>query len=101
MSWPMQEARRNMAEVVRRAHDEGGQILTKNGREVAVVVDIDEYRSLRAGKPSFGEYLGRMPKALSDEETDEFGEILEEIRHGAPERRSFEFPDDDADAAEA
>ncbi|MCL2091560.1 MAG: type II toxin-antitoxin system Phd/YefM family antitoxin [Micrococcales bacterium] len=61
MAWSAQEARRSFSEVLRRAHDEGGQIVTKHGREVAVVLDIEEYRRLRQPARSFTEHLLSIP----------------------------------------
>ena len=45
---PMAEVRRNLADVIDRAHrDEVPTIITRRGRQEAVVIDIDEYQRLR------------------------------------------------------
>ncbi|GAA3306731.1 hypothetical protein GCM10020219_003950 [Nonomuraea dietziae] len=43
-SWQLQEAKQRFSEVVRKAHDEGPQIITRHGDEVAVILDMAEYR---------------------------------------------------------
>jgi prevent-host-death family protein len=71
MVWSAQEARRSFSEVLRRAHDEGEQIVTVHGREVAAIVDIAEFRRLQRPKVSFTEYLLSAP-AMGDDWADEF-----------------------------
>lgn len=55
--WQVQEAKQRFSEVLRRAHDEGPQIITRHGEEVAVVIDMSEYRHTQAKKKSFHDYL--------------------------------------------
>lgn len=63
--WQLQEAKQRFSEVVRRAHDEGPQIVTRHGEDVAVVIDIREYRHLTGETPDFKEFLLAGPD-LSD-----------------------------------
>lgn len=49
-TWQLQEAKNKLSEVVSRAQTEGPQTITVRGKEVAVVVSLDEYRRERAGK---------------------------------------------------
>jgi prevent-host-death family protein len=45
---PMADVRRHLADVIDRAHrDETPTIITRRGRQEAVVLDIEEYRRLR------------------------------------------------------
>ena len=45
---PMADVRRHLADVIDRAHrDEVPTIITRRGRQEAVVIDIDEYQRLR------------------------------------------------------
>ncbi|WP_223189981.1 type II toxin-antitoxin system Phd/YefM family antitoxin [Streptomyces sp. TRM68416] len=45
---PMADVRRHLADVIDRAHrDDVPTIITRRGRQEAVVLDIDEYRRLR------------------------------------------------------
>ena len=55
--WQLQEAKQRFSEVVRRAHDEGPQIVTRHGQDVAVIIDMDEYRRLKGTEPDFKEFL--------------------------------------------
>lgn len=44
--WKLEEAKNRFSEVVRRAAAEGPQLVTRHGREAAVVLGVDEYRRL-------------------------------------------------------
>jgi prevent-host-death family protein len=48
--WQLQEAKNRLSEVVRKAREEGPQVITLRGDEAVVVVDADEYRRL-SGRP--------------------------------------------------
>jgi prevent-host-death family protein len=61
MHWQLQEAKQRFSEVVRQAHDDGPQIVTRHGEEVAVVVSIEEYRRLSGSKPDFKDFLLSAP----------------------------------------
>lgn len=60
-TWQLQEAKQRFSDVVRRAHDEGPQIVTRHGEEVAVVLDIAEYRHLSRAAPDFKDFLASAP----------------------------------------
>jgi prevent-host-death family protein len=51
--WQLQEAKDRLGEVIDLAQTEGPQIVTRHGLAVAVVVDADEYRRLRAASAEF------------------------------------------------
>jgi prevent-host-death family protein len=55
--WQMQEAKQRFSEVLRAAEAGEPQIVTKHGAEVAVVMDIAEYRRLRGEQVGLMEYL--------------------------------------------
>ena len=57
MIWQVQDAKQRLSEVLRAAHEEGPQVVTRHGREVAVVIDIADYRRLKGETVGFGEYL--------------------------------------------
>jgi prevent-host-death family protein len=59
--WQLQEAKQRFSEVVRRAHDEGPQVVTRHGRDVAVILDMEEYRQLKGDQPDFKEFLLSAP----------------------------------------
>jgi prevent-host-death family protein len=43
--WQLQEAKQRFSELVRTTLDDGPQVVTRNGREVVVVVAADEWRA--------------------------------------------------------
>jgi prevent-host-death family protein len=59
--WQVQEAKQRFSEVVRSARSDGPQFVTKHGDEVAVVLDIREYRRLKGGVPDFKAFLQSGP----------------------------------------
>jgi antitoxin Phd len=48
--------------VIERAHIEGPQMITRHGAERAVVLSIEDYRTLAAHKPDFKAHLLGGPK---------------------------------------
>jgi prevent-host-death family protein len=61
MHWQVQEAKQRFSEVLRAAEAGEPQIVTKHGQEVAVVIDITEYRRLRGEQLGLMEYLRADP----------------------------------------
>jgi prevent-host-death family protein len=57
VAWQVHEAKQRFSELVRRAQDEGPQVVTRHGEEVAVVVSAPEYRRLTGNKPDFKTFL--------------------------------------------
>ena len=73
MHWQVQEAKQRFSELLRKAHTDGPQVVTRHGEDIAVVVDISEYHRLRdsEGSKTFTEHLLAFPKLdLSDDEID-------------------------------
>jgi prevent-host-death family protein len=62
MRWQVQEAKQRFSEVLRRAGEDGPQIVTRHGEEIAVLIDINEYRRLTGGEMSFKDFLRTMPE---------------------------------------
>lgn len=60
MSWQLQQAKQHFSEVVRRALDEGPQIVTKHGRDAVVVVSMREFERVRS-EPDFKAFLTNGP----------------------------------------
>jgi prevent-host-death family protein len=73
MRWQLQDAKQRFSQLVRHARDEGPQVVTRNGEEVAVVVSIEEYRRLTRNKPDFRDFLLAAPD-LDVLEIDRAGE---------------------------
>ena len=44
--WQIQDAKQRFSEMIRAVTSEGPQVITRHGEDVAVVVDIREYRRL-------------------------------------------------------
>jgi prevent-host-death family protein len=59
--WQLQDAKQQFSEVVRRALDDGPQVVTRRGEEVVVVVSAKEYVRLRGDKPDFAAFLLAAP----------------------------------------
>ncbi|MEV0200471.1 type II toxin-antitoxin system Phd/YefM family antitoxin [Nonomuraea sp. NPDC050691] len=79
--WQLQEAKQRFSEVVRRAHDEGPQIVTRHGEDVAVIIDMAEYRRLKGDEPDFKEFLLSAPD-LSELDLTRSKELPREIDLG-------------------
>ncbi len=65
MSWQVQEAKQRFSELIRAAHADGPQIVTRHGEQIAVVIDIADYHQMRAGTTEFKDYL-RAGQAFDD-----------------------------------
>lgn len=61
-NWQVQDAKSHFSEVIERARSEGPQTITRHGAERAVVLSIEEYRTLAAQKPNFRDHLLGGPK---------------------------------------
>ena len=61
--WQLQDAKNRLSEVVRKARDEGPQVITLHGRDAVVVVSASDYA--RRGKPGGGlaAFVRRSPLA--------------------------------------
>jgi prevent-host-death family protein len=61
MRWQVQDAKQRFSELIRTAHTEGPQMVTRHGEEIAVVIDIVDYRRLRGQIIEFTDYLRSGP----------------------------------------
>jgi antitoxin Phd len=61
-TWQVQEAKTKLSELIEDAASKGPQIITRHGKERAVILSISDYRALTAHKPNFIEYLLGGPK---------------------------------------
>ncbi len=68
LTWQVQEAKNNFSEVIERASHGDPQVITKHGTEVAVVISIDQFKSLKVRSQSLVEFLLESP--LSGSEID-------------------------------
>ena len=60
--WQVQEAKTRLSEVIEEARESGPQVITRHGRERAVILSIEDYRALTAHKPDLKSYLLGGPK---------------------------------------
>jgi prevent-host-death family protein len=79
MHWQVQEAKQRFSEVLRAAQSGEPQIVTKHGEEVAVVIDIAEYRRLRGESMTFMEYLRADASADADFETERAPDLPRDV----------------------
>ena len=60
--WQLQEAKNRLSEVVRKAADEGPQVITLRGDDAVVVVAADEYARLtRKSRGTLVDFFRRSP----------------------------------------
>jgi prevent-host-death family protein len=72
--WQIQDAKQRFSEMIRAVTSEGPQVITRHGEDVAVVVDMDEYRRLTRPAVDLAGILLGGPK-LDDRTDDVFEEI--------------------------
>jgi prevent-host-death family protein len=72
--WQIQEAKQRFSEMIRAVTTEGPQVITRHGEDVAVIVDIGEYRRLIRPAVDLASILLGGPK-LDDSAADVFAEI--------------------------
>lgn len=61
MTWQLQKAKQHLSEVVDRALEEGPQIVTRHGKEVAVILGYADYQRLLARRPDIKKFLLEAP----------------------------------------
>jgi len=59
--WQLQDAKQRFSELIRSVEVDGPQFVTRHGEEVAVVIDIAEYRRLRGDVRDFKAFLEAGP----------------------------------------
>jgi antitoxin Phd len=60
--WPVQDAKTRFSELMERAQSEGPQVITRHGKERAVLLSAEDYRAMQEKRPSFKEHLLGGPK---------------------------------------
>jgi prevent-host-death family protein len=66
MRWQVQEAKQRFSEVLRAARNGEPQVVTRHDEEIAVVIDIVEYRRLRGESMTLMAYLHGEPRVDVD-----------------------------------
>jgi prevent-host-death family protein len=60
--WQLQEAKQHFSELIRAVQADGPQFVTKHGRQVAVVLDIVDYRRMTGTEMvDFKDFLATAP----------------------------------------
>ena len=59
--WQLQDAKNKFSEVVDRARTRGPQLVTRRGREAAVVVSAEEFKRLMRPRRSLAEFMRDSP----------------------------------------
>jgi prevent-host-death family protein len=86
--WQIQDAKQRFSEMIRAVTSEGPQVITRHGEDVAVVMDISEYRKLTRPAADLAGILLGGPK-LDDDDADVFAEI--EAERGADFGRAVDL----------
>ncbi len=60
-NWQLQEAKNRLSQVIDEAITAGPQVITRHGREVAIVLSMDEYRFLAARQESLVDFFRHSP----------------------------------------
>jgi prevent-host-death family protein len=104
MRWQVQDAKPRFSELIRTAHAEGPQVVTRHGEEIAVVVDIADYRRLKGEITEFKDYLRSGPGFddldLSRSKDDAQADLLEQWLRGLHATYRDHIINVDADVAE-
>lgn len=66
VAWPVATAKAKFSELIDTVEREGPQVISKHGREIAVVVPIDEWRRKTRRSGTLAEFLARSPLRESD-----------------------------------
>ena len=59
--WQLQEAKNRLSEVVRKARNEGPQVITLHGADAAVVVSAKDYRRISRPKGTLVDFFRSSP----------------------------------------
>ena len=64
--WQFQEAKNKLSEVVNRALKLGAQVITRRGKEVAVVISYSDYQKLQKSQSNLSAFFHESPLAGLD-----------------------------------
>jgi prevent-host-death family protein len=60
-TWQLQHAKQRFSELVRTTLDEGPQVVTRNGKEVVVMVPAEQWRDAQGPQRDFAAFLTEGP----------------------------------------
>ncbi len=61
MTWQIQTAKAKLSELITKAQTEGVQSITKNNKEVAYIINADEYKRLTSRSGSLVDFFRSSP----------------------------------------
>lgn len=64
--WQLQEAKNKFSSLVNQAQEHGPQIVTKHGKDVIIVLSIEEYNKLVKPKKNLVQFFQDSPLAQED-----------------------------------
>jgi prevent-host-death family protein len=80
MTWQLQEAQARFTELLDASLHEGPQVVARDGKEMAVLVPIDEWKRLQAAPPTLKDVLLYSSPGIDDMMIPERGHL----RHREP-----------------
>lgn len=83
-AWQLQKVKQRLSEVIRQVEAGHPQVITKNGQNVAVIVEYDGYQKMTGGPEPLSFFLARSAGEI-DVDMDEYLET----RHTDPERHTI------------
>jgi prevent-host-death family protein len=79
-AWALQDAKNRLSELVDRAIKEGPQLITRRGKETAVVMSMEEFRSQMEPEGSLVSFFRDSPLVGVDldlERVDDYGRTMD------------------------
>jgi len=64
--WQLQDAKNRLSELIERVLNEGPQVITRHGVEIAVVIPFSRYKKMTEPKQRLGDFLLSSPLRKSD-----------------------------------
>ncbi len=77
--WQLQDAKSKFSNLVDRAQHDGPQVVTKHGKDVVVVLSIDEYKKLIKPKTNLVNFFQGSPLAKEDLDVTRSKEIPRDV----------------------
>ncbi|MCP5101609.1 MAG: type II toxin-antitoxin system Phd/YefM family antitoxin [Chloroflexi bacterium] len=65
-TWQLQVAKNKFSQVVDEAINEGPQIITRHGREVVIILSLEEYRKMMASQQKLSDFFRMSPLVDAD-----------------------------------
>ncbi|MFE7718346.1 type II toxin-antitoxin system Phd/YefM family antitoxin [Nocardia rhizosphaerihabitans] len=87
VAWPLADAKARFSELIDTVEREGPQVISRHGREVAVIVPVEQWRRATARTGTLAEFFAASPLAeLTGDELRLF-----DREHSDPDHRAVEL----------